>query len=78
MVATKFPKVHLIANKENVGFARANNQALKMAQGEYVLLLNPDTIIQLAMQLKEERAEKERLAMMRLELEKIIKLQEAL
>ncbi len=46
MVSTKFPKVHLIANKENVGFARANNQALKMAQGEYVLLLNPDTIIQ--------------------------------
>lgn len=42
MVAREFPQVKLIANKENFGFARANNQAIKQAQGEFVLLLNPD------------------------------------
>lgn len=41
----KFPWVQYIENKENVGFSRANNQAIKKARGEYVLLLNPDTII---------------------------------
>lgn len=41
----KFPHVKFIANKENVGFARANNQAIKESSGEYVMLLNPDTII---------------------------------
>lgn len=46
MIEHKFPKVNLIANKANVGFAKANNQAIQQAQGEYVLLLNPDTIIQ--------------------------------
>lgn len=45
MVAEKFPWVKLIANQENVGFAVANNQAIRQAQGEYVLLLNPDTIV---------------------------------
>ena len=46
MVRTKYPGVRLIAGKENVGFARANNIALREAQGEYLLLLNPDTIVQ--------------------------------
>ncbi|MCQ2285432.1 MAG: glycosyltransferase family 2 protein [Bacteroidales bacterium] len=46
MLARKFPWVKVMANKENVGFARANNQAIKVAQGEYVLLLNPDTVVQ--------------------------------
>ncbi len=46
MVRQKFPSVILIDNKENVGFSRANNQALKIAQGEYHLLLNPDTIVE--------------------------------
>ena len=46
MLRTHFPDVRLIANDENVGFAKANNQAIRMAQGEYVLLLNPDTIVQ--------------------------------
>ena len=41
----KFPHVKFIANKENAGFARANNQAIKTSSGEYVMLLNPDTII---------------------------------
>lgn len=43
MVAAEHPWVHLIVNKENLGFAKANNQAFKLAKGEYVLLLNPDT-----------------------------------
>lgn len=46
MVAEKFPQVHLIANKDNVGFSKANNQALKIAKGTYHLLLNPDTIVE--------------------------------
>jgi GT2 family glycosyltransferase len=46
MVRRKFPTVKLIANLENTGFSRANNQALKMAKGEYCLLLNPDTLVE--------------------------------
>lgn len=45
MVKKKFPQVKLIASDKNLGFARANNLALKQATGEYVLLLNPDTEI---------------------------------
>lgn len=40
-----FPDVTFIWNKDNRGFARANNQAIRMSTGEYVLLLNPDTIV---------------------------------
>lgn len=43
MVRTKYPSVQLIANSENLGFARANNVGLKYAQGRYWMLLNPDT-----------------------------------
>jgi len=39
------PDVRLIANHENVGFARANNQAIRLSASEYVLLLNPDTVV---------------------------------
>lgn len=39
-------RVHIISNGSNLGFSRANNIALKQAQGNYVLLLNPDCIIQ--------------------------------
>ncbi|MCH2235195.1 MAG: glycosyltransferase family 2 protein [Crocinitomicaceae bacterium] len=46
MIRAKFPEVHLIANKDNVGFSRANNQALKIANGKYHLLLNPDTVVE--------------------------------
>lgn len=42
MIKAEFPSVRLIANQENVGFAKANNQALKVAQADFVLLLNPD------------------------------------
>ena len=41
----KFPAVQFIWNKENVGFAKANNQALAVAKGSYILFLNPDTIL---------------------------------
>ena len=41
----RFPEVRFIANQENVGFARANNQAIRLSTGRYVLLLNPDTIV---------------------------------
>lgn len=46
MVKEKFPWVILIANKDNTGFSKANNQAMRIAKGEYVLLLNPDTVIE--------------------------------
>jgi len=46
MVREKFPDVHLIANQENTGFSVANNQAIIQSKGEYVLLLNPDTVVQ--------------------------------
>ncbi|MEZ4791752.1 MAG: glycosyltransferase family 2 protein [Flavobacteriales bacterium] len=45
MVREKFPDVVLIANTENVGFSRANNQAIRLSTAEYVLLLNPDTVV---------------------------------
>ena len=46
MVREKFPQVHLIANHDNTGFAKANNQALKECTGKYCLLLNPDTVVE--------------------------------
>ena len=46
MVREKFPEYHLIANKDNSGFSRANNQAMRQAVGEYILLLNPDTVVE--------------------------------
>lgn len=45
-IKAKFPQVKLIANKVNVGFAKANNQAIKIAKGKYFLLLNPDTLVE--------------------------------
>ncbi len=46
LVREKFPEVILIENQENVGYSRANNQAMRMARGEYILLLNPDTVVE--------------------------------
>lgn len=46
MVSEKFPQAILIENKVNTGFAKANNQAMRIATGEYVLLLNPDTLVE--------------------------------
>lgn len=45
MVKTLFPTVTLIENKENVGFSKANNQAVAVAKGEYICILNPDTAV---------------------------------
>ncbi|MDY6327435.1 MAG: glycosyltransferase [Bacteroidales bacterium] len=46
MVREKFPDVILIENRDNVGFSKANNQAIRQARGEYILLLNPDTVVE--------------------------------
>lgn len=46
MVREKFPQVKLIENKKNSGFSKANNQAIKQAKGTYILLLNPDTVVE--------------------------------
>lgn len=46
MLNEKFPEVKVIANKSNKGFAKANNQAILECKGKYLLLLNPDTVIQ--------------------------------
>jgi GT2 family glycosyltransferase len=45
MVRTEFPEVELMENFENLGFAKANNQALASAESKYVLLLNSDTVV---------------------------------
>jgi GT2 family glycosyltransferase len=46
MVRARFPEVILLENKDNPGFAKANNQALRRATGQYQLLLNPDTLVE--------------------------------
>ena len=46
MVRAEYPQAHVIANHENAGFARANNQALAECSGELMLLLNPDTLVE--------------------------------
>ena len=46
MVRENFPDIRLIENRQNLGFARANNSALQTARGRYLLLLNPDTVLQ--------------------------------
>ena len=46
IVQEKFPEVVLVANRDNVGFSKANNQAIEMAKGDYILLLNPDTVVE--------------------------------
>ena len=44
-IRDKFPQIHLIVNKTNVGFSKANNEALKISKGKFILLINPDTIV---------------------------------
>ncbi|MEE4196906.1 MAG: glycosyltransferase [Bacteroidales bacterium] len=46
MVKERFPEVKRIENKKNHGFSYANNQAIRQARGEYILLLNPDTVVE--------------------------------
>jgi len=45
MVRESFPEVNLIANDDNLGFSRANNQAIAKSASDYILLLNPDTVV---------------------------------
>ena len=45
MVAQRFPQARLVENTENRGFAAANNQAISLAEGQYILLLNSDTLV---------------------------------
>jgi GT2 family glycosyltransferase len=46
MIENKFKNIMLIRNYQNVGFAKANNQAIRIAKGKYLLLLNTDTIVE--------------------------------
>ncbi|HEX7321198.1 MAG TPA: glycosyltransferase [bacterium] len=46
LLKKKFPYVKLIENHKNLGFSKANNQALRQANAAYILMLNPDTLIQ--------------------------------
>jgi GT2 family glycosyltransferase len=46
MVERKFPQFNLIANKDNKGFSKANNQGILLTDAEYILLLNPDTVVE--------------------------------
>ena len=45
MVRERFPSVKIIENKDNKGFSKANNQGVEIAKGEYILFLNPDTVM---------------------------------
>ena len=45
MVKRRFPHITLLENKENVGFSKANNQAVAIAKGEYICILNPDAAV---------------------------------
>ncbi|HBR87557.1 MAG TPA: glycosyl transferase, partial [Candidatus Marinimicrobia bacterium] len=45
-IKNSYPDVNVISNKENVGFGKAVNQAANVANGDYFLILNPDTVVQ--------------------------------
>ena len=45
LIREKFPSVQIISNEKNQGFGKANNQALQIAKGKHILLINPDTIV---------------------------------
>jgi GT2 family glycosyltransferase len=45
MMTTEFPQIRLVCNKQNRGFAAACNQGMSIAKGQFILLLNPDTIV---------------------------------
>ncbi len=46
LIQEKFPDIQITVNSKNAGFARASNQGLQIAQGEFIALLNPDTLVQ--------------------------------
>jgi len=45
VIKKRFPEIKLIANKKNVGFGSANNQALELSEGKFIVLINPDTLV---------------------------------
>ncbi|HMQ68739.1 MAG TPA: glycosyltransferase [Ignavibacteria bacterium] len=45
-ISNKYPPVKIISNESNIGFSKANNLALRQAAGDYVLILNPDTVLE--------------------------------
>ena len=45
MVGQKFPNIKFISNNDNIGFAKANNQGVNISKGEFVCILNPDTVV---------------------------------
>jgi len=45
MMKSKFPEILLIENTTNVGFPRGNNIGVEKANGEYICILNPDTVV---------------------------------
>lgn len=46
MIKAEFPNVRLVESNENIGFSKANNKVINMCSNQYILLLNPDTIVQ--------------------------------
>jgi len=46
MIRNRFPEVKLIVNPDNKGFSKANNQAIRQSDSDYILLLNPDTVLE--------------------------------
>ena len=44
-IGAQFPAVHIVENRANLGFSRGNNAGIREADGEYVLILNPDTVV---------------------------------
>lgn len=46
LIKEKYPDINLIENRKNLGYSRANNIALKLVKGKYILILNPDTILE--------------------------------
>jgi GT2 family glycosyltransferase len=46
LIRERFPTVRIVENRANLGFAKGNNSGIRIASGEYILILNPDTIIQ--------------------------------
>ncbi len=44
-IKKNYPQIRILVNKKNIGFAKANNQAIKIARGDFILFLNPDTVV---------------------------------
>ena len=56
MMKQRFPNIKLIENKENVGFPKGNNIGVAQAKGEFICILNPDTVVDTWLYLNEHLA----------------------